>query len=501
MTDVTRTDVTIVGAGPVGLTLAILLASHGVGVLVLEAHPALSRHPKARGIAARSMETYRALGIEHDIRAAGLPDADVRFFRGDTLLADDFELTAPSAPVAGAHANTPSPGALCAQDRLEPVLLHAALDAGADVRFGARVGTVVQDDDGVTIGWTVDGVARSARSGYAVGCDGADSSVRALLGIPLRGEQGLGRFLSVRFDADLADAVRDRRAASYFLPRGRGGFLAVDNESEWVYQYPLDEETDAAALASDRTALVGLVVEAIGRPGIGVCIRHAMGWRMDAARAVRFRDRRVMLAGDAAHQIPPTGGHGMNLGIGDAEGLAWRIEALLRGRAGDGVLDDYANERIAVADAVTAISTGNSQGAYGIEDELLLGVTHGAADPMPASSYRPSGEVGRRLPHVALDGGVSTLDLLPRGFAIVTARPDPWWRSAADALDGVPVVALMDDGRGETAPGSVALRTGLGEGGALLVRPDGHIIVRAMDRAPGEVGIMRKAMRRAGGLV
>ncbi|WP_374105744.1 hypothetical protein [Streptomyces sp. AC495_CC817] len=149
-----------------------------------------------------------------------------------------------------------------------------------------------------------------------------------------------------------------------------------------------------------------------------------------------------------------------------------------------------------------AISTDNSRRTYGIDDELLLGVAYGAGDVVPVGGHRASGAVGRRVPHVALADGASTLDVLPRDFAIVTAQPDPWWLSRGHgdvALDGVPVIALTEDIRGEAVPGSIARLIGLADGHALLVRPDGHIAARASGHSSDAARAISDGLRRASG--
>lgn len=469
------TEVLIVGAGPIGLTLAGLLRAQDIDVMVLESHPGLSRHPKARGISARSMETFRKLGLEDQIRAEGLPDEHVRFFRADTLTSPDFALSDP--PSTQARGNTPAPGVLCSQDRLEPVLLENARARGARVEFGHRVTEVHDAHDGVAV--AVDG-HEVRRAPFVVGCDGARSTVRRSAGIALSGQKDLARFLSVRFRAPLGDAVRDRTAASYFLTGGKGGFLAIDNDQYWIYQYPVPDGVDPSPLREDITSLIGLVRAAAGVPDLDVEILDTMLWRMDARIADVYHRGRTLLAGDAAHQTPPTGGHGMNVGIGDADTLAWMLADVVRGRAAATLLDRYDKERRPVGAAVIGISSDNAARRYAIDDELLLGTTYDAATPVPNEPYQPSGTPGRRLPHVALLGDpavTSTIDLIGTGLAIFVLEDDQTWRNAATA-SGITLISMTTAERRLATPGEFAERCGVVPGGALLVRPDGHIAAR-----------------------
>lgn len=481
-------DVAIVGAGPVGLTLSNLLSRHGVSHVVLEAHPGLSLHPKARGISARSMEIFRSLGLEPDIRAAGLPAAHVRFYRGRDLVDSDFTRTGPDS-AGTSTGNTPSPGIICSQDSLEPVLLAHARCAGGDIRFGVRVVGLQPAEDAVDLCLaTRAGDALSPlRARFVVGCDGGDSTVRESSAIGMTGEVGLAHYLSVRFRAPLGPVVADRASASYFLTgEGRGGFLAIDNDTRWIYQYPVDPQSiDVRQLRADAPALIGLIRAASGISDLDVTIEDTMLWRMDARQADAYRRDRVLLAGDAAHLTPPTGGHGMNVGIGDVDTLAWQLAAVVRGEAGDPLLDRYARERKPVGARVIEISTQNSRQSYAMDDELLLNTNYGSGEALRAEPYAPSIAVGRRLPHVALTGAAgrsSTLDLVEGRFTVLTTHEDPAWSRAAAALAGeyagLQYAPILTVDRVEVVPGSWSAATLFEEGEALLVRPDGHVANR-----------------------
>ncbi|MFB6891851.1 FAD-dependent monooxygenase [Kitasatospora sp. NPDC056327] len=489
----TRTSVLVVGGGPVGLTLSLLLSEQGVGHLLVEAHPATSRHPKARGVSARSVEVFRRLGLEPDVRRAGLPPSHVFFYRGRDLVDPDFVRTGvvPDGPEPGGG-RTPAPGLVCSQDALEEVLLRRARErAPGAVRFHARLLSFTEEPGEGVRAEVEDrdtGTVHTVHADHLVGCDGAASTVRNGAGIAMDGPTGLGHYLSIRFEAPLGEVVADRASASYFLTApGRGGFLAVDNDRHWVYQYPYDPgRDDLAALLADPGALARLVREAAGLPGLDVTVRDTMTWRMDARLAEAYRRSRVLLAGDAAHVVPPTGGHGMNTGIGDADNLAWKLAAVLDGRAGDRLLDTYQDERRPVARQVVDLSLANSRAraGYRIDDELLLTAVYRSAavrtgpgtpdrPPLDPSCEHGSAVAGGRLPHLVLPGTASTLDLVGPGFALLTPAPGTDWhrQAAAATAAGLPVTphALpVDDG-------TWARFAGLPAAGALLVRPDGHL--------------------------
>ncbi|MFD4658158.1 FAD-dependent monooxygenase [Kitasatospora sp. NPDC058444] len=508
------TSVLIVGGGPVGLTLSVQLSGHGVPHLLVEAHPGTSRHPKARGVSARSMEVFRRCGLEEEVRRAGLPASQVFFYRGRSLVDPDFVRTGVAADGPEGTEHTPSPGLICSQDALEAVLLRRARRLAPDgVRFATRLLSLTQDDDAVhaLLEDRTTGERHTVRADRLIGCDGASSTVREAAGIAMAGPTGLGHFLSIRFEAPLGEVVADRASASYFLTGpGRGGFLAVDNDRQWIYQYPYDpEHTDTEALSADHQALGRLVREAAGLPELAVTVRDTMTWRMDARLAETYRHARVLLAGDAAHVVPPTGGHGMNTGIGDADNLAWKLAAVTAGTAGEALLDTYEAERRPVARQVIDISLANSRAraGYRIDDELLLTAAYRstavvtdpsdpALPPLAPDLEHPAGAPGTRLPHLRLPGppgAASTLDLVGPGFTLFTASGDAAWpRQAADATAaGLPVTV-------HPLPTPLwAKATGLPTTGAALVRPDGHIAWRTPKPPTGDgelITVLRRVL-------
>jgi len=352
--------VVIVGGGPVGLTLSILLSQYGVDHVLVEAHSGTSRHPKARGIAARSMEIFRRCGLEEDIRRAGLPADQRLFYHGRTLTDPGFERTGPVRRLPG-EARTPSPGLICSQDALEPVLLrHAQQLAPHRIRFACRLVSFTDHGDGVcaVVDDRISGARYTLCAGWLVGCDGAASMVRAGAGLVMQGPTSLGRFLSVCFQAPLGEVVADRASAVYFVSEPvRSGFMAIDNDRRWIYQYPVDPRHDPLDVVTDQDLVARLIRTAAGLPQLELTIQDTLIWRMDAQLVNAYRSSRVLLAGDAAHVMPPTGGHGMNTGIGDADNLAWKLAAVTTGRATGALLDSYQAERRPIARSPARSST------------------------------------------------------------------------------------------------------------------------------------------------
>lgn len=485
MNAATTIDVAVIGAGPIGLTLSNLLSRHNVSHIVVEAHSRLSLHPKARGISARSMEIFRSLGLEADIRAAGLPSDHVHFYRGRDLVDPNFTRTGPTTS-GTSTGNTPSPGLICSQDVLEPILLAHAREAGGDIRFGVRLVGLHLEENTVDLRLTTRASEdlNPIRARYVVGCDGGESTVRKLGDIGMSGDIGLGHYLSVRFRAPLGAAVADRASASYFLTgASRGGFLAIDNDTRWIYQYPVDpSSTDIEELRADTSALIELVRNAAGIPELDVVLEDTMIWRMDARQADTYRRGRILLAGDAAHLTPPTGGHGMNVGIGDADTLAWQLAAVVQGQADEVLLNRYTTERRPVGARVIEVSKQNTRTNYAMNDELLLNTNYGEGEVLFSGPYQPSTAAGRRLPHVALIGSAgecSTLDLIDGRFTVLTAEEDWGWSRATAALateyPRLHHASVCNVDRREADPGAWDAATLMKSGEALLVRPDGHI--------------------------
>ncbi|MEE6177234.1 FAD-dependent monooxygenase [Mycobacterium sp. 050134] len=490
-----ETPVVIAGGGAVGLVASILLSQAGIEHLLLETRLHASTHPKARGISARSMEILRRIGVEDQVRAAGLPADHVAMYRGASLIDPAFVRTTVDADPR--RVITPSPGVICSQDVLEALLADKARQEGGDqIRFGQTLFSFDQHRDGVRslVKDAANQQIWEVESRYLVGCDGARSTIRQNCNVPMDGQNGLGHFTSVRFNAPLAQVVADRVSASYFLtPPARGGFMAIDNDSHWIYQYPFDPTVEDPA-SFDEHQWIALIRAAVGIDDLEVAVLDIMDWRMDACLATTYRADQVLLAGDAAHLTPPTGGHGMNLGIGDADNLAWKLAAVLSGQAKTALLDTYQTERRPIAAQIINIATDNARarGGYRFDDELLLSATYvstavitadtGAGSHLNPDGYTPGAHPGQRLPHIWLPGSAqaqSTLDLIGIGFVLLhgpTAAQHWQHETSQAARHGLPINDHPLPAQQQWH--AFARLCALTETGALLVRPDGHIAWR-----------------------
>ena len=299
------TPVLVVGGMVSGLSTAAFLAHHKVPCIVAERRAATSRHPRIRGVSARTMEVFGQIGLEPAIR-----EIDDSATEGSRVILAESLAGREIKDLVPPHNQTfegvsPTVEAMCDQDLLEPVLLERAQAMGADVRYGTRLLWFEQDADGVrALLRSVDtGEERTVRASYLVACDGTHSPVRERLGI---GRDGPGIF-----------------GHRYSVPR---------NSHEGPDDFPAGR-------------VVKLIREATGLPRLDPVIVSAEPWQVGALVAERFQDGRVFLVGDAAHIMPSTGGFGGNLCVQDAHNLAWKLAAVLHGWAGPELLDTYAAER------------------------------------------------------------------------------------------------------------------------------------------------------------
>ncbi|MFE4969495.1 FAD-dependent monooxygenase [Streptomyces sp. NPDC056660] len=502
--------VLIVGGGPVGLTARALLARWGVPTLLVEKHRELSPFPRSRLVNVRSMEIFRQLGIAAGIAAGAFAPEYGRVRFRDTLYDADFA----TAAMVGIHAPVPeSPviGVVTSQDRLEPALLAAA---GGEVRFGTELVDLEEEADAVLAVLADDehGAETRVRARYVLAADGANSTVRERLGIGTTGPGALGSFTTVVFDADLDRWCAHQPAGVYFTAYGT--FTPLYPEGGWAW-------FGATPDAPERADWAGLVSRALG-PGAGVRadVVRVQHWPMTATVAETFVRGRILLAGDAAHAVPPIGGLGMNAGVADAHNLCWKLAGVLHGWAGPSLLGTYGTERQPVARETLRQGVGNTRLLIQVQrlrDEqlrggvsapvelpwseryfaqlgLVLGATYrseavlnGHADPAPEPSsteYVPTAEPGHRMPHHWLTPDRSTLDTLGAWFTLLTPAPARWQRQAV-----APWPLHI-----ETLPREPADRYRLSpHGGALLVRPDGHVAAR-WDEPPPDGSTLRHAL-------
>ncbi|MFZ5691258.1 MAG: FAD-dependent monooxygenase [Pseudomonadota bacterium] len=367
MTDTKRIPVAIVGGGPVGLALALMLDHHGVASVVFNIETNTRWHPKGSTQNARTMEHYRRLGFAHELRTLGLPpehSGDVAYFT--RFNAHELaRLKMPSGAEkarAVAHAGKldqyPEPLLRANQMYVEAFLLEEARRRERiTLRFGWEVTDFAQDSDGVTLHAraTNGGSEERWRADYLIGCDGGRSFVRRSLGIRCAGEDTLqqayfgGRMFAsyLRAPTLYRDVLKDRACFQHWAinPDIRTTIIALNGKDEFLFwMRPKDPRTEPEDDVVRRAVTACCGMEVPVTP-----IAHAPWTAGVALVAERFADRRVLLAGDAVHLFTPTGGFGMNTGIDDAANLAWKLAAVLQGWGGPLLLATYERERLPIA--------------------------------------------------------------------------------------------------------------------------------------------------------
>jgi putative polyketide hydroxylase len=404
----------------------------------------------------------------------------------------------------------------CSQNDLEPVLLQGARKLGGDVRFGTELLSFSQDEGGVrTVVRTRDsGETYTIRSDYLLAADGPRSPVRRQLGIGHSGSGDLFHNVSVTFRSKL---LREVAGDQHFVvcyvtdPAGEGVLLPVDNEDQWVFHVPWFPERGQTLESFTDDRIAEHIRAAAGVRDLDVEVTGKAPWHAADRVANSYRDGRVFLIGDSAHEMPPTGAFGSNTGIQDAHNLSWKLAAVLRGWAGPALLDSYEAERRPVAQATSARATQqaareqhpgySARTAPNGPSDLMtvaLGYRYASQAVVGADAETPvipdvlclNGEPGSRAPHlrVVREGvAVSTIDLYERSFVLLCG--DAGRCAAARAVGErlkVPLDACSigngaeyDLDTGGDADWSSA--HGTTPQGAVLVRPDGFVAWRAED--------------------
>ena len=524
------TEVLIVGAGPVGLILSIDLGKRGIRCILIEKNDAPLGYPKMERCNPRTMEIFRRLGLADTVRAAGYPPE----WPMDTYLVFDlmrpplFKMAYPSVAQAKARRDATMDGSMplepyqiISQYTLEPLLKSVAERIPSlAVKFGHELLSYTDKPDGVAAeARKTNGETIAIRTRYMVGCDGGSSAVRKQLGFKMEGEPHLLEMRQALFHCpELYDKVRAPRARHYHRIDDHWTLMIVqDSRKHFTLHAVVEKDEDMAQL-----------FETILGTAVKYEMVHCAKWVQRLLLAEHYQQGRVFIAGDAAHLVIPTGGLGMNTGVGDAIDISWKLAATLRGWGGPTLLQSYEAERRPIGAINVKASGGGTAGrmkwraAYrpNIEDDTadgraalanLLAIAREEAPktfrvigaelgyryadspvicdepgaPAPnIEEYVPTSWPGARLPHVWLQPGeISVHDRIADGFTLLRLgrnKADASGLRRAFSAIGAPFSALDID--------SEAARRGYGFD-YLLVRPDLHVVWRgdALPTDPGKL--------------
>jgi 2-polyprenyl-6-methoxyphenol hydroxylase-like FAD-dependent oxidoreductase len=507
--------VLIAGGGPVGLALAIELGMAGIRCVLVEKRDGSVSIPKMSGLSIRSMEISRRFGVAEQAKAQGWPANLPNDFVYCTSMTG-YLLTREKLPSYDDNklAFTPEPMTGCAQIYYDPILLERARSLPAvTLRHFTSLDSFTQDDECVRAVVTDRTTGRSETivAQYLVGCDGADGAVVTALGFDYEGIGVVANSFNVYFRSAALMQIHDKGWARFFRFTDAGGpwgeLIGIDGKELW-----------RLSVLNAEPGIDGPgYVRRLTGTDVPYEILSVMGWERRERVARRYRERRVFICGDAAHQMSPTGGLGLHTGLADAVDLGWKLTAVFEGWGGDGLLDTYEIERKPVALDNVRAATANfnvfsalpsgpqiaDDSAEGKAQRLRFvqayqGTRH-ARSPLHTENFRtgycyepspicvpdgtqrppietrefiPVARPGTRAPHAWIADGRSTLDLFGRGFVLLRlgdAPPPATGLIDAAAERGVPlrVVDLAD-------PQIAALY----ERRLVLVRPDGHVAWR-----------------------
>jgi 2,4-dichlorophenol 6-monooxygenase len=356
--EVLRTDVLVIGSGPAGASAALLLATQGIDHIVVTKYRWTANTPRAHITNSRTVEIFRDLGIEDDIKGSGTPHR----LMGDTVFCSSLAgeeigrvRTWGTHPARLADYTLASPSEPCdlPQTLLEPILVGHAAARGSRIRFDTEYVGLVQHDEGVTV--TVrdrlSGHEYAIEAKYVIGADGGRSQVAHDIGLPFEGQMDVAGSMNIVFHADLSEKVRHRPSVLYWVLQpgsdiggiGLGLVRMVRPWDEWLIVWGYDINEPPPDLDDEQATRI--VHNLIGDDTIPVTIRSTSLWGNNKMYASRYREGRVFCMGDAVHRHPPSNGLGSNTSIQDAYNLAWKLAMVLKGQAGEGLLDSYDAER------------------------------------------------------------------------------------------------------------------------------------------------------------
>jgi 2-polyprenyl-6-methoxyphenol hydroxylase-like FAD-dependent oxidoreductase len=519
--------VLIIGGGPVGLACAIELSWRGVECLLIEQRDGSINHPKMNQVGVRTVEFCRRWGISQKVKDSSVPEDFPRTIRFVTSTTG-YQLAHYNFPTRKDEQCINSPEAIqrCSQIFFDPILHdHAKRLGAAKFWYSCNLESFEPDSEGVTAKAVSlkTGKISHIRADYMIACDGADSNVRNSLGIRLEGDTSINYNVNASFRSTDHDSLfKHGRAVMQWIVDGRGvwgDIVSINGKDLWRF-----------SLMRIKSGHIPSFEE------MGQHLRRAVGgdfefeilsilpWERRRVVAERFQVGRVLLCGDAVHQMSPTGGFGMNTGIQEAVDASWKVAAVLHGWGGDKLVETYDIERRPVAWSIVNEAARNynqfaklpkGEGAtedtevgltlrksigktiyaenfdreydmegvplgYRYEGSPIIVPDAAPEPPFDVVTYTPTSRSGHRAPHAWLVDGRSTLDLFGHGFTLLSFDQD---------IDVTPLIEAANTRRiplnTEAIDNKEIIK--LYESKLVLVRPDGHVAWRG-NELPEDVG-------------
>ena len=512
--------VAIVGGGPCGMMTALLLARAGVECVVFERKPGTSAHPKAMGLSRRTAEIFRQHGLLDRVIAGSLPgEGRCLGIWAKSLVGEEYG----RVPLVALRSEfTPCKPLHCPQTWTEKVLSEAlSQEPIVDVRFSCEVVSIEPREDDVLLGLTT---GDTVRAQWVVAADGAGSGVRRDLGVDTDGPGEMGHFINVMFQARYGHHLADRQSILYqVLTRDNfETFVAVNGDDLWLMHHFLQPKETPEDYTKGR--FEGIIRQVSGLPNEPVEVISMRHWVMSPKVAMRFRAGRVFLVGDAAARLSPAGGLGLNTGLQSSHNLAWKLAAVVRGEASEALLDSYEAERHTAALRTMDNTNDNAFEVFEIIQAGLAGddvrvrelvahsrragaglgqdlgvvyesgafISDGTKPPKvadPINDYIPSACPGCRAPHIWIErneGKRSILDLFEGAMVLLVGRQGASWPEPAHG-------SLFRNQRHFVCDEFEAAY-GIGETGAVLVRPDGYVGARFKSAPDDPEGALHEAL-------
>lgn len=449
------TDVIVVGAGPMGATTALSLASQGVRVLAINKYSWVSRTPRAHITNQRAMEVLRALGIEDRVVREALPWEEM----GDISFSTSFAGEEVARVRAWGSGETRKGDYLAAspctmldipQSLLEPILIDEASRRGAMFAFNTEYLSHVQDEDGVTVRMCnrVSGEEFEQRARYLVGADGARSMVLNDAGLGVEGLPPRDGTIYVEFSADLTRYVQHRPSSLHWILSQKVGngelgmalLRAIRPWNHWIAGWGFDAADDEPDLSEE--AVLARLRDLVGDPDVDIGILGVSTWFVNELYAPIYSNGRVFCGGDAVHRHPPSGGLGSNTCLQDAFNLAWKLAYVIKGYASPQLLETYTAERAPVGKQVVTRANG-FRGDYAPMLKVLFGgggpqglarglATLKGATPEGAAA-RSSLERALARKDIEYNGHGTQMDLRYRSSAVISDG-DEWADEADEGL-------------------------------------------------------------------